>query len=261
MRELTRYLKVWMLMAVDAVSLAFDSRVGASMFLTGKIIRFVLFLYFLYLLVSHTNTLAGYSVNQIIFFFLTFNLIDVASQFLFRGVYVFRPQISSGNFDFDLIRPLNPLFRALLGRIDILDFITLVPLTGITAYVSWQLSHSLVAIFGYWLLVVNGLLIAFAFHVFVLGLAIITLEIDHAVMIYRDFTSMGKIPVDVYKEPLRTTLNFLLVGVVMTLPVKFLIGMVPLGSVVGSMVIGGLAVVISVKYWDFALSKYASASS
>lgn len=263
MKELKRYLKVWMLMVVDAVSLAFDSRVGASMFLSGKIIRFGLFLYFLYLLVSHTNTLGGYSVNQIIFFFLTFNLIDVGAQCLFRGVYLFRSLVVTGQFDFDLVKPIRPLFRALVGRVDILDFLTLIPLSIFTIWLLPQVSgDSVVNTVLYWLLVVNGLAIALAFHIFALGLGIVTLEVDHAVWIYRDLTSMGKIPVDVYREPVRTVLmNIIPVGIMVTVPAKTLMELTTPEGVFLAIGIGLASLWLSLKYWRYALTKYSSASS
>lgn len=249
-------------MAEGAVSLAFNSRLGAAMFLTGKIMRFLLFLYFLYLLVSHTNTLAGYSVTQVIFFFLTFNFIDVASQFLFRGVYLFRSSIITGQFDFDLLKPMRPLFRALVGRVDVLDFLTLVPLMGLIIWLIPQMSNSLWNVLSYWLLVANGLIIAMAFHIFIIGLGIVTLEVDHAVWIYRDLTSMGKIPVDVYKEPVRSLLtNIIPVGVMMTIPAKTLMGISSSSIMVVSLIIGLVALWLSLRYWRYALTKYSSASS
>lgn len=263
MRNLKRYLMIWWLMAGGAVSLAFNSRAGAMMFLSGKIIRFGLFLYFLYLLVSHTNTLAGYSVNQIIFFFLTFNLIDVGGQCLFRGVYLFRSLVVNGQFDFDLVKPIRPLFRALVGRVDILDFLTLIPLLGLTLWLLPEVSGgSVTNAVLYWVLVVNGLAIATAFHIFALGLGIVTLEVDHAVWIYRDLVSMGKIPVDVYKEPVRSLLtNIIPVGIMVTVPAKTLMGVTPISGVVLAVFVGAAALFLSLRYWGYALTKYASASS
>lgn len=250
-------------MIEGAVSLAFNSRAGATMFLSGKIIRFLLFLYFLSLLVSHTNTLAGYSVTQIIFFFLTFNFIDIAAQCLFRGVYLFRSLVVTGQFDFDLLKPLEPIFRALMGRIDALDFLTLIPLFTLIIWLSPQVSGgSTLNTILYWLLVINSLVIAMAFHIFVIGLGIVTLEVDHAVWIYRDLTSMGKIPVDVYQEPVRSLLtNIIPVGVMMTIPAKALMGLTSLSVVAASLIFGLVVLWLSFRYWRYALTKYSSASS
>lgn len=225
--------------------------------------RFILFLYFLYLLVSHTHTLAGYSVNQIVFFFLTFNIIDIGAQCLFRGVYIFRSLVVNGEFDFDLVKPMRPLFRALIGRIDVLDFLTLLPLLVFTIWLLPEISGgAAVKALLYWFMVLNGLIIALAFHIFALGLGIVTLEVDHMVWIYRDLTSMGKIPVDVYKEPVRSLLtNIIPVGIMMTVPVKSLMGLTSMGGVIFSLGVGLVSLWLSLKYWQYALTKYSSASS
>jgi ABC-2 type transport system permease protein len=111
-------------------------------------------------------------------------------------------------------------------------------------------------------LIVNAFVIATAFHIAILALAIITLEIDHTVMIYRDLTNLGKLPVDIYKEPLKSFLTYLVpIGIMMTVPVKALIGMISFIGVVGSVAIGCLSIFLALKFWRFALKKYTSASS
>jgi len=40
------------------------------------------------------------------------------AQLLFRDVYRFRPKVVSGDFDLILVKPINPLFRVLLGGAD-----------------------------------------------------------------------------------------------------------------------------------------------
>lgn len=125
---ITKYFNVWWVSSKSAASVALSNRMGALLLLTGKIARFVFFFIFLFLLTQNSRALASYSTAQIIFFFLTFNLIDVTSQMFFREAYLFRNQIVTGSFDLVLSRPVSPLFRSLLGRVDILDLITLPPL-------------------------------------------------------------------------------------------------------------------------------------
>jgi len=123
-----KYLRVWFLLSIATFQSFFVSRFGAGLFLLGKMIRFLFFGLFLILLLSRTKVLAGYNIWQIILFYLTFNLIDSATQMLFRKVYRFREQIVKGGFDLTLVKPVNSLFNSLLGWTDILDFITLFPL-------------------------------------------------------------------------------------------------------------------------------------
>jgi ABC-2 type transport system permease protein len=90
----------------------------------------------------------------------------------------------------------------------------------------------------------------------------VTTEIDHAVMIYRDLTSMGRVPVDIYKEPLRSVITFAIpVGIMMTFPAKAFLGMLSWQFIVLSLVLGLLFFVLSLRIWHYALSRYASASS
>lgn len=239
-----------------------QNRMGILIFLFGKILRFMFFFAFLFFLLKSTNTLAGYSLNQTIFFFLTFNLIDVTSQFLFREVYRFRPLVINGSFDLILVKPISSLFRSLMGGADVLDFITIPPLIFAIWYFASLLNPTPISVIFYSLLIINGLLLATAFHIAVISLGIITLEIDHTIMIFRDLEGLGKLPIDIYKQPLQGIITYLVpVGIMITLPAKALMGLVSPWGVLGSFMLGGVAVYLSVRFWNFALRYYTSASS
>lgn len=240
----------------------FNQKAALTIFLTGKLIRFFFFFGFIVFLLKGTKSLAGYNLSQTLLFFLTFNLIDTVSQFLFREVYRFRPLIVSGGFDLVLSKPINALFRSLMGGADLIDLITIVPLTVATFYVAGLLNPSMLQTVFYILLLLNGLIIAAAFHIFVLGLGIVTLEIDHTVMIYRDLTALGRFPVDIYKEPLKSVITFLIpVGIMVSFPAKVIMGLISPAGVIWSLIFGVLVLVLSFRFWNFALKKYTSASS
>ncbi len=239
-----------------------SSRFGASLFLIGKTLRFVFFLIFLLTLFTQTQLLVSYTQSQMIFFFLTFNFIDTLTQLFFREVYRFRPMVVSGDFDLVLVKPISPLFRVLIGGADPLDLLMLIPYVGALLHVAIQLGITPVGVFLYLLLLVNAIAIASGFHIFVLALAILTTEIDHTIMIYRDLTSMGRVPVDIYHEPLRSIITFVIpVGVMMTFPAKALLGMLSLKFILVSCLIGAGFLALSLSMWKYSLSRYSSASS
>lgn len=256
-------IKIWWLYTKNSFLQTLASRGGALLLFMGKILRVGLFLVFLGFLFQGAKTLAGYSREQIIFFYLSFNLIDTLAQFFFREVYRFRQLVVSGNFDFVLLKPASSLLRVLLGGADVLDFIMLVALlilTGGFAYQNFSLNFS--QIFLYFLLIINGLVIAAAFHIAVLGIGIITTSIDHLVMIYRDLTSMLRIPVDLYVDPVRFLLTFVLpLGLMITIPSKALLGLLDLNWILISLFFGAASLFLSLKFWRFSLQKYSSASS
>lgn len=233
-----------------------------GIFFVGKLLRFLFFFAFLYFLVTGSKELAGYNVTQAIFFYLTFNVVDVLSQFLFREVYRFRQLLVSGDFDLVMAKPISPLFRVLMGGTDVIDMVTFPPLLFAVYYVGSQLGPTATQVFYYIFLIANGLVIATAFHIAVLAMGIITLEIDHTIMVYRDLTGLGTLPVDIYREPLRSIITYLVpVGLMVTLPAKALMGLVSFKGVFLSFIFGMFLIILSKRFWNFALKKYTSASS
>jgi ABC-2 type transport system permease protein len=249
-------------MSKNAFMIVLSQKKVFGLFLTGKLLRFGFFTAFLYFLIKGAGNLAGYSINQTIFFFLTFNVVDILAQFLYREVYRFRPLVVRGDFDLILTKPTSALFRVLMGGADVIDLVTIPPLIAAVIYVGAMLNPNILNTIYYILLIINGLLIATAFHIAVLSLGIITLEIDHTIMIYRDMTNLGRFPIDIYREPLRGILTYLVpVGVMITLPAKALMGLIsPLG-VMASFLLGVTLLFVSLKFWHFSLRHYTSASS
>lgn len=258
-----RYLKIWIRLTAIAAQVAFISRFGALIFTLGKLLRFFLFLMFLFLISSRVKEIGGYNLWQMIFFFATFNLIDVTSQLLLREVYRFRTYVVSGDFDYFLTKPISPLFRALFGGSDILDFPMFILSILLVVVASMHIEGiSLAGIVLYVSLVINGLMLAIAFHIFVLSIGILTTEIDHTIMIYRDITQMGRIPTDIYLQPIRNLITFVVpVGIMMTFPSKALMGLLSTFLIGLSFLIGLLSLYVSFKVWQLAIRRYSSASS
>lgn len=232
-------------------------------FLIGKLLRFGMFTFFIVVLVSQTQALAGYSLNQTLLFFLTFNLVDILGQLLFRDVYRFRQAVVTGTFDYYLIKPINSLFRSLASGPDLLDFITLIPLLGAIVYLINKLQvGNIENVLVYVALIIASFVISLSFHVLVLSLAILTTEIDHAIMMYRDISGMGRFPIDIYREPIRGLLTFAIpVGIMMSFPVKSLLGFLSPILIIYAIVFAFGFLFVSLKVWGYSLRQYSSASS
>jgi ABC-2 type transport system permease protein len=247
----------------NSITVSLQQRVGAMFFVFGKLIRFGLFGVFVYYLLKQTTMLAGYNLNQTMVFYLTFNLIDGITQMLYREVYRFRTLIVSGDFDTVLVKPIHPFVRILLGGIDILDLIPLIIYIVLLIYSILQVgSITISGIVLYLLLIFNGVLISTAFHIMVLAMGIISTEVDHTIMIYRDITRMGTFPIDIYTQPIRAILTFVIpIGVMITFPVQALLGLLSIQGVVISLVIGVGSLIVALYFWRIALARYQSASS
>lgn len=261
--NLKRYLKVLWVRTLLTNSIFLQSRLGAFLFFIGKLLRFGTFLYFLVILTHETKVIAGYSLWQVVFFYATFNLIDIIVQLFLREVYRFRTYIVNGTFDSVLSKPFSPLIRSLFGGIDLTDLPLLIISIFFLVYSGVHLGGiTLGSILIFMLLIFNAFLIALSFHILVLALAIYTTEIDHAIMVYRDITQMGRIPVDIYIEPVRIFLTFVIpVGIMMTLPAKALMNLASLNLIILSFSFSAILLFLSLKLWQKSLKYYQSASS
>lgn len=260
---MNRYFTIWFQSMMREAQTAFASRMGVILFLIGKLMRFFFFLFFLVLVIGKTHSVGGYTLWEIVFFFATFNLIDTVPQMLLRSVYRFRSQVVNGNFDFYLVQPISPLFRAIFGGSDLLDFPVTIGIIAFIIYSGFHLPHlTVLSTIIYLVLVFNAFLIALAFHIFVVALGAATTEVDSTIMLYRDLTQMGRVPITIYQQGVSFLLTFVVpVGIMMTFPVQALLGSLSGQLILYSFVFGVGFLLLSLLAWRTALQHYSSASS
>lgn len=258
-----KYFKIWLIMTFRVSQIAFVSRFGATMFIIGKFLRFAFFLLFLVILQTRTRGIEGYTLWQIIFFYATFNLVDTLPQLLFREAYRFRSYVVSGEFDFFLTKPISPLFRSLLGGSDILDLSMLITSLGFIIFSASKLeSVTLLSSLSYAFMILVAFLIATALHILVISIGVLTTEVDNTIMLYRDLTQMGRIPTDVYRQPLSWLITFAIpVGIMMTFPAKALMGLLSWQFAFIALSISIFLLATSLYIWKYSLKNYSSIST
>lgn len=260
MNKLKRNLKIFFLFSKYSLKTTFQGRMGPLFFIFGKLIRFILMFFLIFIIFGKTRLIKGYTFNQVIIFYLTFNLIDTVTQILFREVYRFRYLVLTGSLDLILTKPYHPFLKVLVGGIDFLDIIMLVPYLGLIIFFAHNLPGvSFLSIFSFSLLIFNSLLIATAFHIIVLALGILTTEVDHAIMIYRDMTSLGRFPMAIYQEPVRSIFTFVIpIGIMMFFPPQALFQLLPSSFYLLSGMVSLFLIFVALWMWSVALKKYQS---
>ncbi|OGK70311.1 hypothetical protein A3K21_04760 [Candidatus Roizmanbacteria bacterium RIFOXYC1_FULL_38_14] len=260
MNGLKKNIRIFYLLSLNALKITFQARIGGIFFLIGKIIRVFFIFLFLSLIFSRTRIIKGYTFDQILLFYLTFNIIDTLSQILYREVYRFRPLVVSGGLDMVLLKPFHPFVRVLLGGIDYLDIVLIVPYILLTLGIYIKMgSFHWGNIILYVALLGNSMIVVTAFHIIVLAFGIMTTEVDHTIMIYRDLISMGRFPLEIYKEPIRAVFTFIIpIGVMMNVPAQALLGTLSWRGVFSAFLISLGMLYISLIFWKYALKKYQS---
>jgi ABC-2 type transport system permease protein len=255
-----KYLKIFWMLSKYSIATATQSKVSTLLFTIAKIIRFGMFFFFIYYLVAHTKTIKGYSVDQALIFFITFSIIDSTSQALFREVYRFRQMVVSGELNTVLVKPYPVLLRVLVGGVDPMDIAISVGYVLMAIYlIHASGGASVLSITMYAFFIFNSMVLATAFHVAVLALGIRTTDIDHSILIYRDLTAAGRFPLEIYKEPFRSILTFVVpIGIMMSFPSQALFGTLGLLAGIVGVVLAFGSLWLSIRFWNSALRSYQS---
>lgn len=264
MQKLIRNLRSWRRLAVNNFLTLMNTRVSFASYLAGKIIRFGFYLLFLFSLIGESNILAGYNKFEVLVFFLTFNFIDIGAQILFRGTYnIGHILVKQGKFDYVLLKPFNPLLHSLSNIVDFIDLATLLVLIPFLGWAIGQLDEiGQIGLVLYALLLLNGLVIAAAFHILAGAVAILTFESHHVMFVYRNLTDMLRFPIDIYPQALQLVMITVVpVGIMIAFPVKALLGLLTPQLIWSAFLVSAVALWLSLKTWNWAVKQYQSASS
>lgn len=259
-----KYFRVWKQLTSLAVGSYWSNRIDSAAYFAGKIVRFFFFLLLIVSLFAFTDDLAGYTKYEAILFFLTFNLLDVMSQALFRGIYAFRSDIQRGNFDFVLSKPVNPLFYSLGRLTDILDIIFLAPIIALLVYVMGKLPvlPGPAQVLHYLVLVLAGMVVILGIHIISAAVTIWKLESENFIWLYREAMTIGRFPPEVYSPTVRSLFTFAVpVILAVAFPVKAALRALDWKWSLFALFYAAGFFVCSLIAWKAALKAYSSASS
>jgi len=263
-----RYWTVWKRLAVMAFLMQFTNRWSSLGWLAGKFFRLVFFVLFIVSIFRHVPSVAGYSLEEVAIFYLTFSLVDIIAQIFIRGIYMVGRDIREGDMDFYLIQPINPLFRVCSNLVDFLDFLMLIPVAALILWIFPHLlqDYSTLELLGngtlYVLLCLNGLVIAFAIHVWIASLTVRTQQMEETIWVYRDLVNLGRFPVDIYTPFLQGILTFVFpIAVMVSYPSKALLGILSLEKILLAFALSAVFLTFAMESWKRALRHYSSVSS
>lgn len=259
-----RYLKIWWRLVANSYNTQVSTALGSAGYLLGKFIRFGFFLAYLLAIFDHLPTLRGYTMPEVVLFFMTFNLIDVGAQFLFRGLYGVKYLIEEGDFDKILTQPAHALFRISSMSVDFLDLLTLIPIAIVTGWTLNRLPDPVTVerVLMYVFLLANAMVIAYAFHVFIASLSVRTHEMESAIWVYRDVMTLGRFPVSIYSEVMRGLfVTAVPIAVMVSFPAQALLGLLRWQGLLYAAALAGAFHLAAQAYWRRSLRDYTSISS
>lgn len=245
-----------------ADTLIYRADIVSSIFL--GIIWAIISLVLVEVIYLHTDSFAGWSKNETILLLLTFQIATEITSSLGGSLYQFSNHIKSGNFDFFLIRPIDPQFIAIFGKPDLKNIIYLI--ANVLPYIYLLMRNPLdiqmvhVPLYIYFVILAN-----------ILWISIKTMavtcnfwwqKLDNLPYLLHSIVSLGKYPTSMFPKKIQAVFYTVLpIAFVAVIPAQALQGKTTLFEIVLGTGIVIFAVIASRLFWNIAIKNYSSASS
>ncbi|GER91583.1 hypothetical protein KDW_57450 [Dictyobacter vulcani] len=208
---------------------------------------------------TQTRTLGGWSLGESMSLLGTFQIVSgIYATFVEPNLSWFAGQVRDGKLDSALVQPVSSLFMLSLGKCEPLALSQVLPGLLVVA-IGWHNLGTIPtgwSILGWLILLAVGLIIAWAARVLLacLSLWVPSMDLD---VLYSALWQFGRYPVDIYRQPLRFCLIYILpFAFLATFPAGILTGKSnPLLPLIG-IATGALAIAIVHQAWNISLRRY-----
>jgi len=214
---------------------------------------------------SHTETLNGWTLAQMLVLLGVFYLVQGSTSLLFEpSLQRLMEHIRQGTLDYHLLKPANAQFvlsvrhlRLIRTPDVLLGFgVLTVGLVNVGAAVS-ALEALLFVV-----ALICGLVLVYSLLLALVTFSFWFVRVENLLTIFWAFTDAGRFPVSIYPAWLRWTLSTVVpIGIAVTVPAEAISGMAGVGSIALVMLAAVLAFSAASAFWRFGLKSYTGASA
>lgn len=264
-RALKRYWKVYKIFFANNISYIVQFRVEnviriflnaawvLSLFLTVEIVF------------GQTNSLGDWQKPEVYLLMLVWMLAEEVWGFLVGGnLQEIGELIRTGDMDFRLTKPISALFAISVNHIQIRSILHCVVdiIFIIFIILKFNIHLSLINIFTAIILLLVSMIILYAFEIIISSLSFWTTKNDAIYELYGRFFQFGRFPLDVFPKTLKIIfLTAIPIAFTTYVPTAALFGKWPWYGTIYVFVFAALSLFGALKFWNFALKRYSSASS
>lgn len=173
-------------------------------------------------------------------------------------------QIRDGTFDFVLTKPVNAQFIASLRNVVIWRLVDVLIGLWVILYALGQLhaTPTLGQIVYFALMLISGIALVYSIWLLMVSLAFWFVKIDNITELFYAFYEAGRYPVTIYRGVVRVLLTFIVpIAFITTFPASALLGRLDQTTLWIGIVFACALLIVSNRFWNFALRYYSSASS
>ena len=214
---------------------------------------------------SHTTTLGGWGLGELIALLGVFRLVNTMMiALIWPNTEKFNQSIRDGSMDYTILQPVNTMFLVTFSRITvwrIWDLLLAIVLIVIGINMSGDIVTPL-QILTFILLATSGMIVIYSLWIVLIALTFWFTKFDNNVTILHALLDAGRYPATVYPAWLQVIVTFIIpIAVATTIPLQALRGALSLNQVVLYFFIGIISFLVASRVWKVGLKQYSGASS
>lgn len=260
-----RYLRLYLNFLRFSFSRAMEFRLDFFFRVVMDVLYYGMNIVFFKVLYRHTDSLAGWSEDQVMIFVGAFMVLDGLQMTLFsNNMYMLGTFVNRGDLDYYLVRPVSPLFFLSLRDFAANSFLNLLIAGGFFAWAlagyHGELDAARVALFTFFFL--NGLLLYYYLRLLSVLPVFWTQSNQGLDVLFWNFTRVLERPDRIFTGAVRVVLLTVLpYALIVSVPTRFLFEGFN-GALVANALAVSAAFTLLVRWlWSWALRSYSSASS
>jgi ABC-2 type transport system permease protein len=214
---------------------------------------------------EHTDSLNGWSANQLLIVIGVYTLIGGVISFIIRpSLGQLMQEVRMGTLDFTLLKPQDAQFMASIKKFAIWHVLDIVLGFGIIGIGMIQTATTIGIgqIATFLLMLFAGGIIIYSFWLMLASTAFWLIKVDNILFIFESMYEAGRYPVTIYPTWLQFVLTFFVpIAFAITVPAQALIGELPIETGFLALGIGIVIFILSRLIWLWGLRHYSGASA
>jgi ABC-2 type transport system permease protein len=261
---MARYWRIYRTFFVSSFARELEFRANFFAKVAQNLVWTVFFVMILLVIYRNTNTVAGWSRGDAFILAATCFLMNALVGALFLSLQEIPEQVRRGTLDFVITRPIDTQFWVSTRKFNFDQVGSLFAGGVMVGYgiVSDKIHPDIQQWAAYSLLLFASLAIFYSFYLVLMTTGIWLVRVDNLWVLGDSVMQVARYPIDIYNFGLQRAFTFIVpLAFVATIPARQLVRHFDLTMVGLGLVWAAASVVISRLFWNFALTKYGSASS
>lgn len=231
--------------------------------LLNTLFSFISTLIFFNIIYLRAREIGGWSQYELLTLLGVYLLIKGFFEFTVRkGLDRLPRYVRRGTFDGVLLRPVGSLFQVIASKLDFDDLSQILLAVILIAYSLKHLNWAFNPVYlsAFLLMIAAAAVILLANYLMIMTSTFYLTNIHHE-DIYKNFLQMTRIPLDIYSPKVQFIFTYIVpLAFFVTLPAKTLLGKLNPILLVTAPIFALLNLYLAVKFWNFSLRYYSSAS-